>query len=113
SGPFIAVNGDIWTDYDLRRLPARPRGDAHLVLVNNPAHHPEGDFVLGGDGSVRNGGGARLTFSGIGIYRASLFDDWRRVIGDTPGAGATPPRFPLAPLLRAAAAGNRVTGEHH
>lgn len=111
--PFIAVNGDVWTDYDFARLPAQPPGDAHLVLVDNPQHNPEGDFALAGDGIVRNDGAQRLTFAGIGVYRASLFDDWRRVIGDTPGSREDPPRFRLAPLLRAAIAETQVTGEHH
>ena len=44
--PFLAVNGDIWTDCDFAALPREPRGDAHLVLVDNPVHHPEGDFGL-------------------------------------------------------------------
>ena len=111
--PFIAVNGDVWTDYDFARLPRQPPGDAHLVLVDNPKHNPGGDFALDGDGSVRNGGAQTLTFAGIGVYRASLFDDWRRVIGDTPGSRENPPRFRLAPLLRAAIAEGQVTGEHH
>ena len=111
--PFIAVNGDIWTDYDFAALPSNPRGDAHLVLVDNPAHNPGGDFGLCDTGILRNGGDGRLTYSGIGVYRASLFDDWRRIIGDAPGADATPPRFRLAPLLRAAIADAQVTGEHH
>ncbi|MFZ7095672.1 N-acetylmuramate alpha-1-phosphate uridylyltransferase MurU [Luteimonas dalianensis] len=111
--PFIAVNGDIWTDYDFSRLPRQPPGDAHLVLVDNPAHNPGGDFALDGDGGVLNDGAQTLTFAGIGMYRASLFDDWQRVIGDAPGAGETPPRFRLAPLLRAAIAEGQVTGEYH
>ncbi len=111
--PFIAINGDVWTDYDLARLPRQPPGDAHLVLVDNPVHNPVGDFALGEDGSLHNEGAPRLTFAGIGVYRASLFDDWRRVIGDTPGSREEPPRFRLAPLLRAAIAEGQVTGEHH
>lgn len=111
-GPFIAINGDIWTDYDLARLPREPQGLAHLVLVDNPAHNPGGDFALDG-GRVAGEGSPRLTFSGIGVYRPALFDDWRAVIGDAPGAGETPPRFRLAPLLRAAMARGEVTGEHH
>ena len=117
--PFLAVNGDIWTDYDFARLPLAPEGDAHLVMVDNPAHNPGGDFTLHGDGRLRSErpapgeSGERLTFAGIGVYRPSLFDDWRTVIGDAPGAGETPPRFKLAPLLRAAMARGAVTGEHH
>jgi MurNAc alpha-1-phosphate uridylyltransferase len=54
-----------------------------------------------------------LTFSGIGVYRPSLFDDWRTIIGNASGAERTPPRFGLTPLLRAAMDRGAVTGEHH
>jgi MurNAc alpha-1-phosphate uridylyltransferase len=111
--PFIAINGDIWTDYDLARLPHAPPGVAHLVMVDNPSQHPDGDFALRADGSIASGGTAKLTFAGIGVYRPSLFADWRAVIGAAPGAGAVPPRFKLAPLLRAAMARDAVTGERH
>jgi MurNAc alpha-1-phosphate uridylyltransferase len=110
---FLAVNGDIWADYDFARLPQAPAGDAHLVLVDNPAHNLRGDFALSGDGSVHSEGEPRLTFSGIGVYRPSLFSDWRAVIGDAEGANQTPPRFKLAPLLRNAMSHARVGGEHH
>lgn len=110
--PFLAVNGDIWTDYDFARLPREPEGLAHLVLVDNPAHNTRGDFGLDGH-RVRSDGDPRLTFSGIGIYRRALFDDWRAIVGDAPGAADTPPRFKLAPLLRAAMQRDGVTGEHH
>lgn len=111
--PFIAVNGDIWTDYDLTRLPREPRGDAHLVLVGNPPQHASGDFALGEDGSVSAEGTSKLTFAGIGVYRPRLLTDWRAIVRDAPGASDTPPRFPLAPLLRHAMARGAVTGEHH
>ncbi|MDO5506235.1 MAG: nucleotidyltransferase family protein [Pseudoxanthomonas suwonensis] len=110
--PFLAVNGDIWTDFDFATLPAQPAGDAHLVLVDNPGHNPDGDFVLDG-GRVRDTDGARLTFAGIGVYRPALLHDWRRVIGNAPWADADPPRFKLAPLLRAAMQRNAVSGQHH
>jgi len=111
--PFIAVNGDIWTDFDFSRLPRDPDGDAHLVLVDNPDHNPAGDFVLRDDGRVASEGAAKLTFAGIGVYRAGLFDGWRDTIGDARGADERPPRFRLAPLLRAAMARGVVTGERH
>lgn len=132
---FIAVNGDVWTDYDFARLPDDPSGDAHLVLVDNPPQHPHGDFafepvapraerwadesehdeieVPAGHDLLCADGPRKLTFSGIGVYRPALFDGWRAVIGEAPGANAEPPRFKLAPLLRAAMADERVTGEHH
>jgi len=111
--PFLAVNGDIWSDFDFARLPREPAGDAHLVMVDNPAHHPQGDFVLRADGRLDADGDTRLTFSGIGLYRPRLLQGWQAVIGDAPGADATPPRFRLAPLLRAAMRRGAATGEHH
>jgi N-acetyl-alpha-D-muramate 1-phosphate uridylyltransferase len=113
SAPFIAVNGDIHSDVDYARLPREPQGRAHLVMVDNPAHHPAGDFHLGGDGRLHDHGAPRLTFSGIGVYRQALLHDWPAVIGDSPDAQATPPRFKLAPLLRAAMAADEVDGQYH
>ncbi|MBS0457204.1 MAG: nucleotidyltransferase family protein [Proteobacteria bacterium] len=117
---FLAVNGDIWCDYDFTRLPREPTGVAHLLMVDNPPQHPRGDFTLASDGrlfphpdAVAPGAGHVLTFSGIGVYRPALLDDWRSVIGDAAGAREDPPRFKLAPLLRAAMAAGEITGERH
>jgi MurNAc alpha-1-phosphate uridylyltransferase len=116
--PFLAVNGDIWTDFDFAQLPAAPAGLAHLVLVDNPPQHPRGDFVLRDDGAIAPGkdagdGEARLTFAGIGVYRPELLDGWRDVIGAAPGTERDPPRFKLVPLLEAAMARAAVDGRHH
>lgn len=100
SGPFLVVNGDVWTDLDFARPRLAEGRLAHLVLVNNPPHNPTGDFALT-DGQLSLEGARRYTFSGIGIYHPELFRDCR------PGA------FPLAPMLRAAMAGGLVSGEHH
>jgi MurNAc alpha-1-phosphate uridylyltransferase len=100
--PFLVVNGDIWCDFEYAPLAGRalaPEVLAHLVLVRNPPQHPGGDFALAGD-RVLDADGARLTFSGIGLYRPQLFSDIPR------GAKAK-----LAPLLRAAMARGAVTGE--
>ncbi|NIJ68760.1 N-acetylmuramate alpha-1-phosphate uridylyltransferase MurU [Xanthomonas sp. 60] len=111
---FLVVNGDVWTDFDFAALPQAPAGDAHLVMVDNPAQHPRGDFILQPDGTVNeHGHHARLTYAGVGLYRPSILRDWRTVIGPTPGAAAVPPAFALAPLLRHAMAQGRVTGQHH
>jgi MurNAc alpha-1-phosphate uridylyltransferase len=109
--PFIAVNGDIWCDYDFAALPREPAGLAHLVLVDNPGHNARGDFALLGN-QVHSEGEPSLTFSGIGVYRPALLADWRGVTGNAPGAELSPPRFKLAPLLRAAMRAQKVTGEH-
>lgn len=98
-GPFLVVNGDIWCDHPLS--PHDPgEALAHLVLVDNPDQHPQGDFALR-DGRVDDTGEARLTFSGIGYYRPELF------------AGLADGPQPLAPLLRRAMAQGLVSGEHH
>jgi MurNAc alpha-1-phosphate uridylyltransferase len=98
--PFAAINADLYTDFPFATLRGALRGDdlAHLVLVDNPPHHPLGDFALGG-GRVRNAGAAMLTFSGIGVYEPALF------AGIAHGAKAQ-----LAPLLRRAADAGRVSG---
>lgn len=112
--PFLAINGDIWSDFDFSRLPTAFEGVAHLVMVDNPEHHPRGDFILDDDGRLRDVGDApRLTFSGIGVYQPSLLKDWKTVIGDAEGSAEAPPRFKLAPLLRAAMAHGTVSGQHH
>ena len=123
--PFLAVNGDVWCDVDFAALPHAPRGLAHLVLVDNPPHHPRGDFRLHEDGAVSSEpvpaashvGAApathNLTFSGVGVYRPAVLARWREVVGDTPGAREDPPRFGLAPLLRDAMSRGLVSGEHH
>jgi len=110
SDVFLVVNGDIYCEYDFGRL-AEPLANlvtghdqAHLVLVDNPPHHPNGDFVLDG-GRVRGGDTphpARFTFSGIGVYHRALF-----------AHTAAGMKAPLAPLLRQAIDAGRVGGEHY
>lgn len=98
--PFAVVNGDIWTDYSFAGLRTPLTGLAHLVLVDNPAHHPKGDFCLSGTQVLdAQPGRATLTYSGIAVLSPALFEG--------AGAGA----FKLAPLLRNAMAAGRVTGE--
>jgi len=111
--PFVVVNGDVWCDVELASLPRKPAGLAHLLLVDNPPHHPRGDFALDGEGRVRRDGQPRLTYAGIGVFRTELFDDWQRVIGSLPARDANPPRFKLAPLLFAAIDAGHLSGQHH
>lgn len=111
--PFIAVNGDIFCNLDFRTLPQEPRGLAHLVLVDNPEHHPRGDFALTPDGRVDADAEPRLTFAGIGVYRPQLLEGWFEHVRDDLGAHETPPRFKLAPILRAAMRRGLVDGVHH
>jgi MurNAc alpha-1-phosphate uridylyltransferase len=110
--PFLLVNGDIWTDYDFARLPRDPVGLAHLVMVDRPPQATHGDFALDAGGFVRADGAHRLTYSGIGVYRPRLFDDWRDIV-PAPAIVDGKPKFALAPLLRAHMAAGGITGEHH
>ena len=110
--PFLLINGDIWTDFDFARLPREPAGLAHLVMVDRPPQATQGDFALAPDGHVRRDGEHRLTYSGLGIYRPQLLQDWRAHSEDA-GADEAPPRFRLAPILRAHMDAGRIHGEHH
>lgn len=100
-GPFWVVNGDVWSDYRFAPVILPADSVAHLVMVDNPAQHPEGDFIRYDDGRLGAGEGERLTYSGIGLYRPALFSACQ--------AGV----FPLAPLLREAMSNGRVKGEHY
>jgi MurNAc alpha-1-phosphate uridylyltransferase len=104
AAPFVLANADVYCEFDFRRLveAARhlpERGDlAHLVLVPNPPQHPAGDFGL-------SAGRAQiaapcLTYSGLAAFAPELFGELRR--GE---------RAALAPLLRAAIAGGKVSAE--
>ncbi len=111
--PFLALNGDIWCNVDLSVLPADLPGVAHLLLVDNPPHHPDGDFALDPHGVLHPAGKRKLTYSGIGIYRHTVLQDWASVIAAAAATPMQPPRFKLAPLLRAAVARGAVTGAQY
>lgn len=98
--PFLAVNADIWTDFPFGDLPDALESLAHLILVDNPAHHPGGDFTLAGT-RVGDGKGSRLTFSGIGVYRPELF------------TALSEGCFALAPILFKSCHEDRVSGAHY
>jgi MurNAc alpha-1-phosphate uridylyltransferase len=111
--PFIVVNGDVYCDYPFKRLIDRAidPGQGRLVLVDNPAHHPEGDFRLV-DGKVEQPedtvtADARsrntLTFSGIALYAADFFTGYDR------GKRALKPLLDDA-ILRGHLSGERFEG---
>ncbi|MBM4197713.1 MAG: nucleotidyltransferase family protein [Gammaproteobacteria bacterium] len=98
--PFWVLNGDVFCDFPVRIRELAADALAHLVLVRNPPQHPAGDFALA-NGLVNNSASERHTYSGFAIVDPRLL------------AASTPGRFPLAPLLRDAAARGAVTGELH
>lgn len=100
---FLLVNGDIHTDFPFENLKHHLKHDdlAHLVMVANPPHHPEGDFHLSPLGRLRSRGRPKLTYSGIGIYRPDFFRECREE------------RFPLLPWLRNAMQMEALSGEEY
>ena len=81
---------------------ASPDGDlAYLVLVDNPTHHPDGDFAFD-RGRIVLSGENMLTFSGIGLYRPKQYE------GIVAGSVAK-----LAPRLGQAIALGKAGGQHY
>ncbi|MET0377650.1 MAG: N-acetylmuramate alpha-1-phosphate uridylyltransferase MurU [Spongiibacteraceae bacterium] len=107
SAPFAVINSDVWTDYPLQKLrdipPFKEKGQcAFLVMIDNPAHNPRGDFHLSSQGDIaENGEGGALTFAGISVLHPDLF---QACSGDI---------FPLKPLLTRAMTAGLVGGEHY
>ena len=111
--PFLVVNGDTFTQIDFAELTPSPfkgegwGGDktaqvlAHLVLIDNPPQHPNGDFAIQ-DGNLKHTGKQMLTFSGVGVYHPNLFAD---IVKGEPAK--------LAPLLRKAIDNNAATAQYY
>ena len=98
--PFLVVNADIYTDMPMLMPDLGEDMMGHLVLVPTPEHRSAGDFDLV-NGLVRNGQNPELTFSGVAIYRPEFF------------AQCSAGRFPLAPMLRAAADAGKLAGSRY
>jgi len=99
--PFLLVNSDIHCEFPIARLAElNPAGHAHLVLIDNPPHHPEGDFALSG-GKVMLSGSPKFTYSGIGLFRPEMF------------APLSPGYRALRPVLDAAIESGWISGEHY
>jgi len=96
--PFAVINADVFTDYPLARLRAVKCNHAHLIMVPNPAHHPQGDWGVKGGRMVPDLE-PRHTFSGISVYKPSFFEN--------SSAG----RFSVVPMLVNAAQQKQVTAE--
>jgi MurNAc alpha-1-phosphate uridylyltransferase len=106
--PFVVVSGDIWTEFPYRSLHARaaeiasgyPSEAAHMVLVDNPAYHPDGDMALAGGRIARRG--RLLTYGNIGVFHPRSFAALDR---DRPLA--------LFPWAYAMVEAGQVSGEHY
>lgn len=106
--PFLLVNGDIWTDYSFSGLKEySTMGQlAHLVMVDNPAQHPNGDYVLESNGHLSliessKGEQETLTYSGLAVLNPLLFEN---LIVE---------KLPLANLYESAIKKQQITAEHY
>ena len=102
--PFILVNGDVWTTFDFASLLDINLADdlAHLVFVNNPEQHPQGDFTLANGRAYtfeQNQQGENLTYSGVAVINPKMFD------------GLENGKRPLAPLLKQGMLDGKISAE--
>lgn len=105
--PFLVINGDIRCDLDLSQVQLGNTKNMHLVMVPNPQHHPDGDFWLDQteipatlyDGNNGVSTRRKVTFSGIGLYRPSLF------------SSLPPGPAPLAPVIQKQITEARVSAQ--
>ena len=102
--PFILVNGDVWTTFDFASLLDINLADdlAHLVFVNNPEQHPQGDFTLANGRAYtfeQNQQGENLTYSGVAVINPKMFD------------GLEQGKRPLAPLLKQGMLDGKISAE--
>ncbi|MCX4188266.1 N-acetylmuramate alpha-1-phosphate uridylyltransferase MurU [Methylophaga sp. OBS4] len=101
---FLVVNGDIWTDFNFKRLKGfKLAADklCHLIMVSNPPHNPQGDFAIDHEGEIHADGEQKFTFSGIGIYSRNMF------------SGLSNKKRPLKPLFDQAIANKQISGEFY
>ena len=102
--PFLLINGDVYFEEDLNpwlnhTLNKDCDAPAHLLLCKNPEHNPAGDFdinetdqpgcrrlsITGENSDKQN---SSRTYSGVGLYRPSLFTE------------LAPGPAPLGPILK-------------
>ncbi len=103
---FIVVNGDVFTDFPLQSLVTKKTSWAHLIMVSNPEHHTQGDFVLLDNGDLvdidNSSEQHRYTYSGVGLFHPNLFSDI--VPDDCLGLGV---------LLRRYMLERKISGEYY
>ncbi|MDM1487269.1 MULTISPECIES: N-acetylmuramate alpha-1-phosphate uridylyltransferase MurU [Acinetobacter] len=104
NAPFILVNGDVWTTMDFAPLLNVQLQDAlaHLVLVENPVQHPQGDFTLSENKAYtfeQAQSGENLTYSGVAVMHPQMF------------VGLESGKRPLAPLLKQAMQQEKISAQ--
>ncbi len=104
SDPFLIVNADVFSDFEFHDLHCPDNADGCLVVVNNPTHHPHGDFVLNNEIlriPTPDEQCDSFTYSGIAVLRKSLFDAPQKEI------------FPLYDVFRTSISRGRLAGQFH
>ena len=99
--PFIVISADIFSDFDFTSLPKKINGLAHLVMVDNPDHHLQGDYSLLDNDLLSLDGSTKLNYAGIAVLDPRLFIDCR--------AG----KFSLGSLFKTAIKNNKVSGQYY
>ena len=99
SDPFLVINADIWTDFNFCELLTLPlKTQARLVMVNNPPHNSGGDFSLSETGLLSDKKENSATFSGIALYKKSIFNDLAQG------------KYALAPIFQSLIKQQRIEG---
>ncbi|QKO23962.1 nucleotidyltransferase family protein [Rhodoferax sp. BAB1] len=116
---FWVLAGDVYApgfEFSRQAVQRFARSDklAHLWLVPNPPHNPDGDFGLAPDPQAPgrqlalNQSAVQYTYSTIGLYRREFFArPWCEIPAGNPQGVKTP----LAPLLRKAMDNQRISAE--
>ncbi len=104
---FLVMNADVHSDADLGDLGKRSLQcmeemgtQAHLLLLDNPAHHPNGDFSLNDRLVARTEVPRPLTYSGIGLFHPEIFHPIKK--GN---------KVPLTEILLPLVSAGKVSGE--
>jgi N-acetyl-alpha-D-muramate 1-phosphate uridylyltransferase len=97
--PFVLMSSDVLCEYPLQNLALADGAQAHCVLVDNPSHHPQGDFGLAHSFLTLHGN--KLTYANQGIYHPQLF------------SGFTPGFRKLRDVLVEGIRRRVITGEHY
>jgi len=98
--PFLLLSSDIWTDYPLKQLINCRARTTHLILVNNPHFHLEGDYGLTKEGVIHFDK-PKFTYANCALLHPDLFSRQKN--------GA----YPFTDVLHPAISNKRVTGEHY
>ena len=98
--PFILMSADVLCDYPLENLLKIQNEYAHLVMVDNPSHHREGDFAVNPDGFLSLEG-EKLNYAGVGLCHPKLFENY------------APGYRKLADVIKDGIAKRQITGEYY